>query len=117
MSWSLILFISVNNERVFGFMENFVSFCYYLSNPCCFQTIDNQVIASLQAHPKNTRSTSWFELRQINEISAAAGSVIVKTPSLLKGGINFFHNCNSWGRRGVGKFLLERWGFTICYLF
>ena len=48
MSWLLILFTSVNNERVFDSMENIVSFFYCLSNSCCFETIDNQVIAPFQ---------------------------------------------------------------------
>ena len=40
MSCELILFTSVNNERVFDSMESFVSFFYYLSNSCCFEIID-----------------------------------------------------------------------------
>ena len=42
MSWYLILFTSVNNERVFDSMENFVSFFYCLSNSCCFESIDKK---------------------------------------------------------------------------
>ena len=52
------------------------------------------------------RHHNWY----LNKTNIFETLYIVGTPPLLKGGVNLFYNCYSWGA-AFGKFLLDRGGY------